>query len=415
MNERLTLQDLIDLLAEKQGRTKKDAESFLRELFAVITENIENNESVKIKDFGTFKLVKVNARKSVDVNTGESIEIPSHYKLSFIPDKSLKEAVNRPFAHFESVLLEDGVTFEKNVEEELESVDVEEYEIEIDEIESIENNEINPFLAESSPKNATEESDEEIDQTVKDDQLEQEDTNNFFSQSENEAIGNENNVSLNEEKESVPNTIDDNEEVPTKNYLTYSSVDDEEMDMDDGSYIYKEGFDKKWTIIVVILIAILSFVAGYFYSSSTISHSSDNESTLLEDDSAMLYQEEDTLSTPIEEQLMATAKDTLDKNIDQPANVKDVSDKPSTSDKVKKVKLKQGRTMRMMGLEYYGNKSFWVYIYEENKSKIPNPNSIPLGTELIIPPASKYGIDANDPKSVEKAISIEQGIFKKFK
>ena len=117
MNERLSLQDLIDLLAKKQEMTKKDAEAFLRELVAIITENIEANESVKIKDFGTFKLVKVNARKSVDVNTGEAIEIAAHYKLSFNPDKLLKEAVNRPFAHFESVVLEEGVTFD-NIENE---------------------------------------------------------------------------------------------------------------------------------------------------------------------------------------------------------------------------------------------------------------------------------------------------------
>ena len=111
MNDRLSLQDLIDLLAQKQGITKKDAETFLREFIALISENIESNEPVKIKDFGTFKLIKVNARKSVDVNTGEAIEIPAHYKLCFTPDKSLKYAINRPFSHFDSVLLEFGVSF----------------------------------------------------------------------------------------------------------------------------------------------------------------------------------------------------------------------------------------------------------------------------------------------------------------
>ena len=115
MNERLNLQDLIDFLAKKQDLTKKDAESFLRELVAVISETIESNESVRIKDFGLFKLVKVNARKSVDVNTGEAIEIAAHYKLSFTPDKAFKEAINKPFAHFESVILEEGVSFD-NIE-----------------------------------------------------------------------------------------------------------------------------------------------------------------------------------------------------------------------------------------------------------------------------------------------------------
>ncbi|MFR9165237.1 MAG: HU family DNA-binding protein [Dysgonomonas sp.] len=113
MNEKLTLQDLVDLLAKKAGITKKDAEAFFREFFAVITDNIFNNDIVKIKNFGTFKLTKVSSRESVDVNTGEKIEIPAHFKLSFLPDKSLKNIVNKPFAQFETTLLEDGVEFER--------------------------------------------------------------------------------------------------------------------------------------------------------------------------------------------------------------------------------------------------------------------------------------------------------------
>ena len=142
MNERLSLQDLIDLLAKKQEITKKEAEVFLRELIAVISETIESNESVKIKDFGTFKLVKVNARKSVDVNTGEAIEIAAHYKLSFTPDKLLKEAINRPFAHFESVVLEEGVSFD-NIEKD-ETVNIEEADEEEDVSVDEETNEASP-------------------------------------------------------------------------------------------------------------------------------------------------------------------------------------------------------------------------------------------------------------------------------
>jgi len=112
MKEKLTLQDLVDLLAKKTSLTKKEADAFFREFFAVIIEDVFNNEPVKIKDFGTFKLTKVNSRESVDVNTGEKIEIPAHYKLSFIADKSLKNLVNKPFAQFETTLLEDGVSFD---------------------------------------------------------------------------------------------------------------------------------------------------------------------------------------------------------------------------------------------------------------------------------------------------------------
>lgn len=112
MKDKLTLQDIVDLLAKKSGLSKKDTDAFFREFLAIITDNIFNNEPVKIKDFGTFKLTKVNSRESVDVNTGEKIEIPAHFKLSFLPDRALKELVNKPFSQFETTLLEDAVSFD---------------------------------------------------------------------------------------------------------------------------------------------------------------------------------------------------------------------------------------------------------------------------------------------------------------
>jgi len=133
MKEKLTLQDLIDLLAKKAGLTKKEADAFFREFFSVITDNIFNNEQVKIKDFGTFKLTKVNSRESIDVNTGEKIEIPAHYKLSFIPDKALKVLVNKPFEQFETTLLEDTVSFDSIEESEEPVVSSEEEDTAIDE------------------------------------------------------------------------------------------------------------------------------------------------------------------------------------------------------------------------------------------------------------------------------------------
>ena len=136
MKGKLVLQDIVDMLAKKTSLSKKEADSFFRELFAVIIDNVFNNEPVKIKDFGSFKLTKVNSRESVNVNTGGKIEIPEHYKISFTPDKSLKELVNKPFAHFETTLLEEGVSFDIEESEELE-VGQEEEDTSIDEVEVI--------------------------------------------------------------------------------------------------------------------------------------------------------------------------------------------------------------------------------------------------------------------------------------
>ncbi len=115
MNEKLSLQDLVDLLSKKAKITKKDADAFYRELFQLVLERIFDNDLVKIKDFGTFKLISVSSRESINVNTGEKIEIPSHFKLSFLPDRTLRDLVNKPFSQFETVLLEDGVVFESSV------------------------------------------------------------------------------------------------------------------------------------------------------------------------------------------------------------------------------------------------------------------------------------------------------------
>lgn len=103
MKKKLLLQDFSDLLAASEGLAKKDAETFLRAFFDVIEEGLKKDKFVKIKGLGTFKLVAVSERESVNINTGERFLISGHTKISFTPDTTLKDLVNRPFAHFETV------------------------------------------------------------------------------------------------------------------------------------------------------------------------------------------------------------------------------------------------------------------------------------------------------------------------
>lgn len=112
MNEKLNIQDLIDLLAEKHGMSKKDADSFVKEFFLLVEESLEKDKYVKIKGLGTFKLIDVESRESVNVNTGERIEIQGHTKVTFTPEPSLKEVINRPFSHFETVVLNENTVLE---------------------------------------------------------------------------------------------------------------------------------------------------------------------------------------------------------------------------------------------------------------------------------------------------------------
>ena len=119
MNEKINLQDLVNLFCEKQGLNKKEAELFVKTMFDLIEEALATEKYVKIKGFGTFKLTEVNSRESVDVNTGERIEIQGHSKVTFTPDTTMKDLINKPFSHFETVILNEGVELEDTPTEEL--------------------------------------------------------------------------------------------------------------------------------------------------------------------------------------------------------------------------------------------------------------------------------------------------------
>ena len=95
MSEKVTIQDIIELLAEKHSMTKKDAEIFVKGMFELIEEALATEKYVKVKGLGTFKLTEVESRESVNVNTGERIEIQGHTKISFTPDSSMKDLLNK--------------------------------------------------------------------------------------------------------------------------------------------------------------------------------------------------------------------------------------------------------------------------------------------------------------------------------
>lgn len=114
-----SIQVLARYISEKRGVPQRDAEHFVKSFFEIISETLQSGESlVKIKGFGTFKIVDVKDRESVDVNTGERIVIEGRSKISFIPDNVMKELVNKPFSQFETVVVNDGVNFEEEVKEE---------------------------------------------------------------------------------------------------------------------------------------------------------------------------------------------------------------------------------------------------------------------------------------------------------
>lgn len=109
---KMTIQDIAKTLIDHNGLSKKDASAFVNAMFDVIQQALERDRIVKVKGFGTFKIIDVDARESVNVNTGERVLIEGHDKITFVPDALMKELVNKPFSQFETVVLKDGVDFE---------------------------------------------------------------------------------------------------------------------------------------------------------------------------------------------------------------------------------------------------------------------------------------------------------------
>ena len=113
MDNKILLQDITEFLCRRSDITQREAEQFVRSFFEVIQQGLERDQYVKIKGFGTFKLVEVGQRESVNIKTGERFQINGHTKVSFTPDNSLKDLVNRPFAHFQTVILNDETAIEE--------------------------------------------------------------------------------------------------------------------------------------------------------------------------------------------------------------------------------------------------------------------------------------------------------------
>ena len=110
---KIYISDLANVLVEKHKVSKSMAQLFLTSIVSCIQDGISDDKVVKIKGLGTFKVIDVDARESVDVNTGERVVIESHQKLSFVPDTQLKNQVNKPFSQFETTVLNEGVTFDE--------------------------------------------------------------------------------------------------------------------------------------------------------------------------------------------------------------------------------------------------------------------------------------------------------------
>ena len=396
MNEKITLQDIINLLCEKQGISPKDSETFVRTMFDVIEEALTNEKYVKIKGLGTFKLTEVNSRESVHVNTGERIEIQGHSKVSFTPDTSMKELINKPFSHFETVVLNEGVELEDTAVEEvemLETTDVSETTIVIEETtppapsEEVIPTEETPVEEPIIEVPATEET--IVEEIVEEEEtiIEQPIVEEPIAQ---EPIAEGPIVEESEPEVPVKETIEETKKEEEKNV----SIEEKEETHIPVVPKDKEKNEKSinrilWGVIVVLVLIILFGAYWMFLRPNdtaempvitpevqeevvTLKEDTIKKDTLFESEPPIYMQPLKLTAEELRKERVPALADTLDYRI-------------NGKEPICEHTLQSGETIIRISVKYYGSKRFWPYIAKFNQDAITNPDNIPIGTVIKIP------------------------------
>ena len=412
MNERLTIQDLTDLLAAKHSMTKKDAEAFVKEFFLLIEQALESENTVKVKGLGTFKLIDVDSRESVNVNTGERFQIKGHTKVSFSPDANLRDTINKPFAHFETVVLNENTVLEdtpieeteeeesgeeviptvipESIEPQSQPKEEEKEEMSLTEIQPIvEPRSIEPQSVVVEPKTVPVEKKEII---TAEEIIEQELLRANLKPESTIVRSQEGKSEMAKGAEVAQTAI---QPTPQKN-IPDSSV--------------KEKSPVPYLITIIILVLLLcGGVVLFIYYPDLFSSSSDKNALDMPPVTTQPVKPEVQLSDTIEQDSVKDIKPETPKTSITPTPVvpqkkeavtpaktenKVIRQQPSTSvylDSASykitgtktKYTVKEGETLTRVSLRFYGTKAMWPYIVKHNPDVIKNPNNVPYGLSLI--------------------------------
>lgn len=450
MNNKITFPELVEQVAQNANTSKRMSELFLKELFATISQSLIDGESVKVKGIGTFKLTEVSARKSVDVNTGEEIEIPGHKKLSFAPDKDLADAVNQPFMHFETEILDDDVT-----DEQLAAIDAGELEIsgedeEVEvEMEAETPEEAAEVAAEVATEVATEETPEEVAEVVTppvfvipqvepeaaeeepvveeepaaEEEPMVEEEPSAVEEPEAEAPAEAEDVAAEEPVAEVEGESEETEDGEMAGFVSEELADDRVGQEKDKRRITRRSLFEGFVVGVVTTLLVTLFAYRMFLMKGFKSNDKEkteqvaennpndsakteatapkqdlaqNENTEAEQQKAEEQQQLEEQKKAEEEKLKAEEEQKKAEAAKAAAVAAHVG--PGSTDTVK-----LGTNLYKMSRKHYGSDKYWVYIYEENKAKYPNPSAIPVGAVLRIPHLGKYGVTVGDAAGLEAA------------
>ncbi len=380
MRDRITISDLAKSLSVQQKMPLKEAEAFVHTFFDLAEESLLRDKLLKIKNFGSFKVLDVSDRESVDVNTGERIRIQGHSKISFSPDAVLRDKVNKPFSAFQTIILNDQTDMEEMTRIP-EQADKEENELDIEtgdmvqetalpedeSVESVLPDTITTEMPNEEPEPFAEEKEQPDEQEPM-----------------QEAQANEVESTL---------LVDANE---TDRVLSLSD-DVNEHNMENKNQTipdtYKENNGIQWNYIIyflfTILLMVLSYFAGYYRLLCPCTDDREVQSAVVEPKVTT-----DSIALDVETLLESnTSADTIAAKSDE----EDVDTEEHFEDKFPQVpggkylitgtrrihKMSVGDNLFMMAKKEYGNKSFAQYIIVYNQFK--NPDVIPLGYDVKIP------------------------------
>lgn len=443
MNKKITFPELIETVATATETSKRTSEVFLKELFAVISNSLVNGENVRIKNFGQFKLTEVGERKSVNVNTGEEMQIPSHTKVTFTPDKSLADAINMPFASFETVEISGNATEEELKmmssadqlpEKATESLPQEDVVVAGDDVKEVEQEctgdvvvaggdddvatlDEQPEVENSSMKEQPAVITEETGDTkVEADDVEKQEDEEDARTGSDEADGGD--------AEGCGESVDDTEEADNgmgeqvDGKESAGRLDDLRRRLEERyavpykSTLFFRGFF--WGVVTMLAIAAVAFYSYYLYNEENKAYDqamafANAQHEKVGDESAV----RDTVASSVpfvpDDAAGVAGKPVVADTVAVPQHEEEpVADAPHAASGGDEVAVRydtvtRSRYLTTMSREYYGDFRFWVYIYEENKSKIKDPNAIAPGTAVVIPPAEKYGIDKDSKESIDRA------------
>lgn len=335
MENKITLSQLARTLAQKTGMSQKKAEAFLKEFFDSIAENVKADKLVKIKGLGTFKLIEVLDRESVNVHTGERIIIPGHSKLSFTPEASLRDTVNRPFADFQTVVIND----ETNLED-MERVPEEEPEAVAE-----------PEIAEPQAELAVAPEQEPASEQIE------------ISEQVSEELPSE------EQEEAEPEPAKEAEVEPV---AEPEGKKEEPAKQEPVKEEQKKPQGKSKTVVLIavaLLLCVISYLVGHY--------------SLLEGFLPKQGQE------PVKQEVVEAAPDTTKAEPVQEEPVEEVQYAQVPNGKYKIVGTRKTHVMQpgdyitRIALQEYGTKEVAQYIIVHNA--FPNPDNVPIGKEIKLP------------------------------